>query len=73
MGQVLAQLIPVALAAAMSTVPIMATLFILLSDRRRVTALPFLSGWVLGTAARPHPRHGRGPGASRYDRDSSRR
>jgi Sap, sulfolipid-1-addressing protein len=51
MGKVLAQLIPVALAAALSTVPIMATLFILLSERRRVTALPFLSGWVLGTAA----------------------
>jgi hypothetical protein len=50
MGQVLAQLIPVALAAALSTVPIMATLFILLSERRRVTALPFLAGWVLGTA-----------------------
>lgn len=51
MGQVLAQLIPVALAAALSTVPITATLFILLSDRRRTTALPFLSGWVIGTAA----------------------
>ena len=51
MGQVLAQLIPVAIAAALSTVPIMATLFILLSERRRATALPFLSGWVLGTAA----------------------
>jgi Sap, sulfolipid-1-addressing protein len=51
MGQVLAQLIPVALAAALSTVPIMATLFILLSDRRKATALPFLSGWVIGTAA----------------------
>ena len=51
MGQVLAQLIPVALAAALSTVPIMATLFILLSEKRKATALPFLSGWVIGTAA----------------------
>ena len=51
MEQVLAQLISVALAAALSTVPTMATLFILLSDRRRATALPFLSGWVIGTAA----------------------
>ena len=51
MGQVLAQLIPVALAAALSTVPITATIFILLSERRRATALPFLTGWVLGTAA----------------------
>jgi hypothetical protein len=51
MGQVLAQLIPVAAAAALSTVPITAMIFILLSERRSVTALPFLSGWVLGTAA----------------------
>ena len=51
MGQVLGQLIPVALAAALSSVPITATLFILLSERRGVIALPFLFGWVLGTAA----------------------
>jgi len=51
MGQVLVQLIPVALAAALSTVPITAALFILLSERRRATALPFLFGWVIGTAA----------------------
>ena len=51
MGQVLAQLIPVALAAALSTVPITAMIFILLSERRRATALPFLTGWVIGTAA----------------------
>jgi Sap, sulfolipid-1-addressing protein len=50
-GQVLAQLIPVAVAAALSTVPITATIFILLSERRTTTALPFLSGWVIGTAA----------------------
>lgn len=51
MGQVLAQLIPIALAVALSTVPITVTLFILLSERRQATALPFLSGWVIGTAA----------------------
>lgn len=51
MGQVLAQLIPVALAAALSTVPITAMIFILLSERRGATAIPFLTGWVLGTAA----------------------
>jgi hypothetical protein len=51
MGQVLAQLIPVAAAAALSSVPITATIFILLSERRGATALPFLSGCVLGTAA----------------------
>ncbi|HET6654213.1 MAG TPA: GAP family protein [Nocardioides sp.] len=51
MDQVLAQLIPVAAAAALSTVPITATIFILLSERRGAAALPFLSGCVLGTAA----------------------
>lgn len=51
MGQVLVQLIPVALAAALSTVPITAALFILLSERRRAIALPFVLGWVIGTAA----------------------
>ncbi len=51
MEQVLGQLVPVAIAAALSTVPITATIFILLSERRSSIALPFLSGWVLGTAA----------------------
>ena len=51
MDQVLAQLVSVAAAAALSTVPITATIFILLSERRSATALPFLSGCVLGTAA----------------------
>jgi len=51
MGQVLVQLIPLAVAAALSTVPITAMIFILLSERRGTTALPFLSGWVIGTAA----------------------
>ena len=51
MWQVLGQVIPAAVAAALSTVPITATIFILLSDRRGAIALPFLAGWVLGTAA----------------------
>jgi len=50
-GQVLVQLIPLALAAAVSTVPITAAIFILLSERRVVIAIPFLFGWVIGTAA----------------------
>jgi len=49
-GHVLGQLIPLAVAAALSMVPIAATIFILLSESRGATALPFLSGWVLGTA-----------------------
>ena len=51
MAQILAQLVALAVAAALSSVPISATIFILLSDRRRVTAFPFLAGTVIGTAA----------------------
>ena len=51
MEQLLGQLIPVAVAAALSTVPITATIFILLSERRKAIALPFMFGWVIGTAA----------------------
>lgn len=43
-------LVPLAVAAALSTVPISLTIFILLSDRRSAIAFPFLAGWVLGTA-----------------------
>ncbi|MDQ0893404.1 GAP family protein [Agromyces ramosus] len=42
------QLLPLALAVAISSVPIMATILILLSPRRRQSAVPFLIGWVLG-------------------------
>jgi hypothetical protein len=51
MWQVLLQLIPLAGAAAISMVPIAATVFILLSERRRVAAPPFVIGWVVGTAS----------------------
>lgn len=51
MGQPYGQLVPAAAAAALSAVPITATIFVLLSHRRKTTALPFLAGWVLGTAA----------------------
>jgi hypothetical protein len=51
MPQLLGQVILLALAAALSTVPITATIFILLSDRRNATAFPFLAGWVIGTVA----------------------
>jgi hypothetical protein len=50
-GHALGQLIPLAVAAAVSMVPITATIFLLLSESRGAIALPFLSGWVLGTAA----------------------
>ena len=51
MGQALLQLLPLALAAALSSVPISATIFILLSERRRRSGLAFLAGTVFGTLA----------------------
>ena len=44
-------LLPIALAAALSTIPIMATILILLSPKRDRSAVPFLVGWVIGMAA----------------------
>src|SRR3954469_16374244 len=46
----LAQLLPIAVAVALSTVPITATILILLSPKRRYSAIPFLIGWVVGMA-----------------------
>ena len=51
MGAVLVQLLPLALAAALSSVPISATIFILLSESRTRSGLVFLVGTVLGTFA----------------------
>jgi Sap, sulfolipid-1-addressing protein len=48
MEQALGSLLPIGVAAALSSVPIMATILILLSDNRNRSALPFLVGWVLG-------------------------
>ncbi len=48
MEQALGSLLPIGVAAALSSVPIMATILILLSDNRNRSALPFLIGWVLG-------------------------
>ncbi|MET4156977.1 GAP family protein [Agromyces sp. PvR057] len=41
-------LLPIAVAAAVSSVPVMATIVLLLSPNRTRTALPFLIGWVAG-------------------------
>jgi hypothetical protein len=49
MGQALGSLIPLGVAAAVSTVPILVTILILLSDNRSRSALPYLIGWVVGT------------------------
>ena len=51
MGQTLVQVVPLALAAALSSVPISATIFILLSESRTRSGLAFLAGTVLGTFA----------------------
>jgi hypothetical protein len=48
MEQALGSLIPIGFAAALSSVPIMVTILILLSDQRKRSAVPFLVGWVLG-------------------------
>ena len=46
-------LLAIALAMALSSVPIMATIVILLSPRRRGPSLAFLAGWVLTIAVVP--------------------
>jgi hypothetical protein len=46
----LGQLLPIALAAAVSSVPITLTILILLSPKRNRMAIPFLIGWVVGMA-----------------------
>ena len=51
MGAAFGQLLPIAVAAALSTVPISITILVLLSPGRKKVALPFLIGIVLGAAA----------------------
>jgi hypothetical protein len=72
MWQALGGLLPIAVAAAISSVPITVTILILLSPNRNRAALPFLVGWVIGVAAvivlstlfastLPQPRRGPDP------------
>ncbi|WP_104092465.1 GAP family protein [Arthrobacter sp. GMC3] len=51
MLQALGHLLPIAVASAVSSVPIMATILILLSTNKRRSSLPYLIGWVLGIAS----------------------
>lgn len=44
-------LIPISVAAAISTVPLLAMIALLLSDRKRGAALAYLIGWVVGLFA----------------------
>jgi hypothetical protein len=48
-GEALFHVVPLALAAALSSVPISATIFILLSEGRTRSGLAFLAGTVVGT------------------------
>ncbi|MEF2979337.1 GAP family protein [Subtercola sp. YIM 133946] len=50
MLQALGHLLPIAVAVALSSVPITATILILLSPKRNSAAIPFLIGWVFGMA-----------------------
>lgn len=51
MWQALGGLLPIAVAVAVSSVPITAAILILLSPKRNRAALPFLIGWIVGIAA----------------------
>jgi hypothetical protein len=48
--QAIGHILPIALAVALSSVPIMVTIYILLSPDRTRSALPFAIGWVIGLA-----------------------
>ena len=48
MGQAFGQLLPLAVAAAVSSVPITIMILVLLSPKRNLAALPYLLGYVLG-------------------------
>jgi Sap, sulfolipid-1-addressing protein len=50
MLEALGHILPISVAVALSTVPIMATIVILLSPNRNRSSVPFMIGWVLGLA-----------------------
>ena len=50
MGAVIGDILPVALGVAISPVPIIAVILMLLSPRARATSLGFLVGWVAGVS-----------------------
>ncbi|HEY9293107.1 MAG TPA: GAP family protein [Microlunatus sp.] len=51
MGQVIGDILPVALGVAISPMPIMAVILMLMSAHGRGSSVAFLFGWVLGIAA----------------------
>lgn len=48
MGSVIGDILPLALGVAISPIPIIAAILMLLSPKARVTSVGFLFGWVLG-------------------------
>ncbi len=50
MGAVIGEILPLALGVAISPIPIIAAILMLLSPKARVTSLGFLLGWVVGIA-----------------------
>src|SRR3954467_2982242 len=46
--QAIGHILPIALAVALSSVPITVTIFILLSPNRSRSAVPFMIGWLIG-------------------------
>ena len=48
MGQAIGQILPTAIGVALSPVPIIGLILMLLSDRARTNGLAFLLGWILG-------------------------
>lgn len=51
MGAVIGQVLPLALGVAISPIPIIAAILMLLSPRARVTSVGFLLGWLIGIVA----------------------
>lgn len=51
MGEVIGEILPVALGVAISPVPIIAVILLLLAPRARAASLAFAAGWVLGVLA----------------------
>lgn len=51
MGSIIGQTLPLALGIAISPVPIIAAILMLLSPRARTTSIGFLAGWLVGIIA----------------------
>ncbi|KAB2389941.1 GAP family protein [Actinomadura montaniterrae] len=51
MGEVIGTLLPLAIGVAVSPIPIIAVILMLLAPRARATGLGFLAGWVCGVLA----------------------